>query len=168
MVCKSWEKTVTTARSELRKVLFLAVFLALSVTFLFVYADLCQIHREGVFGSSLGRVWRSTFGGLHAVYVLKNIFALVFIITLTRKTVACLHKRYLPDGGETICSPPIPFRAFPVIRRYRWPRQMMGSLHACDFLFIFRPSNHGLYLAWSSRYRRRIFSASMCYCITVM
>ena len=51
-----------TARSELRKVLFFA----LSVIFLFVYenlgnrwTDLRQIHREDVFGPSLGRVWRS-------------------------------------------------------------------------------------------------------------
>jgi len=77
------------ARGELRKVLFLA----LTVTFLFVYEisreplnRLRQIHREDVFGPSLGWVWRSRskvkgqghqgqkrhfgpFGGLHAVYV---------------------------------------------------------------------------------------------------
>jgi len=52
---------VITARSELRKVLFLAP----SVCFLFVHemsrdwTDLRQIHTEDVFGPTLGRVWRS-------------------------------------------------------------------------------------------------------------
>jgi len=57
---------VFTARSELRQVLFLALFGA--VTFFCVWTmkhlgnrwmDLRHVHREDVFGSSLGRVWRS-------------------------------------------------------------------------------------------------------------
>jgi len=83
-----------TTRSELHKVLFLA----LSVTFLFVYEisrelwmDLCQIHMEDVFGPSHGQFWMSRskvkitrektscfgpFVSLHVVSVWLNIFSL--------------------------------------------------------------------------------------------
>ena len=47
-----------------------------------------------------------------------------------------------------------PFRSFPVIRRNRRPRQMIGY----DFLFTF--NSNQLYFASFSRYWRRKFSAS--------
>ena len=78
-------ENVITARSELRKVLFLA----LSVAFYFCmkhlwnrWTDLRQIHREDMFGPSLRRIWMweskvkvtrdksgifGPFGGLRAV-----------------------------------------------------------------------------------------------------
>ena len=80
---------IFTARSELHKVLFLA----LSVTFLFVY----EILREPLNGfapNSHGRrVWslartslkvKINFGGLRAVYIWKNIFALIMTALRSR------------------------------------------------------------------------------------
>jgi len=78
------------ARGELRKVLFLA----LSVTFLFVYKISCEPLNGFAPNSHGRRVWflartslnvkEGNFGGLRAVYVWKNIFALIVINFLTR------------------------------------------------------------------------------------
>ena len=84
----SFSYLFTTARSELRKVLFwrcLWLF-CLCMRYLWnIWTDLRQIHTEDVSGPSLGRVWRSRSISTACVRFMfeKNIFALVYYHTAT-------------------------------------------------------------------------------------
>jgi len=84
-----------TARSELRKVLFLALSVAFCLCMKYLgnrWTDLRQIHTEDVFGPSLGRVWRSrSFGGLRAPGFMfgKKHFCSGFILSFLFPAISC-------------------------------------------------------------------------------